>query len=116
MFDRWASRILLVVVGGIPLLFVLDLKDTFDLPKIVFVYISIIALTGLWAWTVMKNKEVFYHSTSLDKPLAFFLVFALVSTYCSVEPTLSFWGAYRLYIFGCLPMTAFAALYWFSAQ
>lgn len=116
MFDRWALRILLLVVGGVPLLFVLDLKDTFDLPKMVFVYLSVMVLAGLWGWEALEKKEIHYRPTPLNRPLAAFLILAFISAYYSIEPMLSFWGAYRIYVFGCFPMSAFAALYWFSAQ
>src|SRR5262249_24509697 len=116
MFDRWTSRLFAALVGIIPVLFVLDLKDTFDLPKMTLVYFSVIVLAGLWGWQVVEKKELVCRSTALNKPIAVFQGVALLAACYSIEPVLSFWGAYRIYVFGWLPMAAFAALFWLSAQ
>ena len=77
VFDRWAPRLIPLLVGLVPLLFVLDLRDTFDLPKVTFVYITVIALAGLWAWTALERGEIVYRPTALDRPLLVFLAVAL---------------------------------------
>jgi tetratricopeptide (TPR) repeat protein len=116
LFDRWAPRLILLTIVIIPWIFCLDMEDSFDLPKLTWVYVLDGVLAGLWAIQALAQKKICWQRTAFDFPLMVFLIAAGVSTFFSLDRQLSLFGAYKIYVFGVLPMTAFAALFWFSAQ
>ncbi len=116
LFDRWAPRVLTVLVGLLPLVFCLDMDDTFDLPKMSMVYAIVVILLGLWFWQALERGVLIFRQTALDIPLVTFLFVGLVSTYFSIDPILSLFGMYKIYAFGWVPVLAFATLFWLTAQ
>lgn len=116
MSSRWGSRVLSLLVFTVPLVFVLELRDTFDLPKMALVYGGVLLLTALGLISLSRGQEFVWKRSPLEGPVALFLLAALASSGASVSPTLSLWGAYRIYVFGLLPLTAFALLFLLTVQ
>jgi O-antigen ligase len=114
-FSRWANRIIPALVFAVPLLFWLDLHDAFDLPKLTLVYLGTLLLAILWLWNLIDRGGAI-RRTPLDVPLLCFFAVTAASTLRSLDPVLSLWGAYRIYVFGAVPMACFATLYWLTAQ
>ncbi len=54
--------------------------------------------------------------TVLDVPLLVFLVVGWISSIYSLDPTLSFYGAYRIYTFGWWPLCSLVMLYFLTVQ
>src|ERR1700690_4252858 len=104
LFDRWAPRLLLFFLGTIPLALCLDMQDTYDLPKLVLLYAVDLVMVALWIRQSMTQGFLRFRRTTLDIPLLLFLMVAGFSTAFSIEPSLSFWGAYKIYVFGWMPM------------
>ncbi len=92
------------------------MDDTFDLPKLTLVYVTDLVLAALWICQVMKERVITIRRTQLDNPILLFMCLSVVSAWFSLEPKLSFFGAYQIYVFGVIPMAAFALLYWLTAQ
>ena len=115
-FDRWAPRLIPALVFVVPLFFLLDLYDTFDLPKLTLVYYVDLMLFALWVRQALARGVLIIRRSALDLPLLLFLIATGVSVILSIEPRLSLLGAFQIYVFGWFPMLAFAALYWFTAQ
>ena len=116
VYDRWAPRLIAGMVFFIPLFFTSALYDTFDLPKLSLLYVGDVVLLTLWLWQAINRGELSIRRTVLDPAIGFFLLFAILSSFFSVDPALSYFGSYRIYIFGWWPMMAFAALYFFTVQ
>ena len=114
--SRWMRRMLLSVVFVCPLLFVLTLQDTFDLPKMISVYAAAAGLLLLWLWHSIARGQWVWRSSDLDRPLMLFLVVTAASAIISIERPLSLWGGYRTYVFALWPTTAFAVVYWMTRQ
>jgi len=115
-FDRWAPRMIAALVFLVPLCFSTALYDTYDLPKLTLVYLGDLLLVTLWFWQSMDRGEWIVHRTALDVPLSLFLGVGVLSACLSIDPSLSFYGAYRIYVFGWWPMVSFIALYFLTAQ
>ncbi|OGR90515.1 MAG: hypothetical protein A2992_07520 [Elusimicrobia bacterium RIFCSPLOWO2_01_FULL_59_12] len=116
MFDAWAPRLLSLLTFVVPLIFCLDMADAFDLPKMTLVYTVDLLLAACWIRQSMTQGRLRFRRSIMDLPLLAFLASAGASTIFSIDPKLSFLGAYKIYVFGWMPLLAFAALYWFTVQ
>lgn len=115
-FERWAPRWVACLVFLTPLIFCLDMADTFDLPKMTGVYLSAIGLFALWVYQQTSRPSIRIQRSGLDCALGLFLFSAIVSTIFSMDPWGSFWGAYKIYVFGSVPLVAFGTLFWLTLQ
>jgi len=115
-FLRWSPYACTITVFVIPLLFLLNTYDSFDLPKLTLAYLTVLVVLGLWGWDYFSGGLVPMKKSPLDSAIAAFLFIAFCSTRQSLDRSQSWAGAYRLYIFGFFPMVAFASLYWMTAQ
>jgi O-antigen ligase len=92
------------------------MEDSFDLPKLTCVYLADLLLMGLWIRQAWVQRVWRIRRTPFDLPLIVFLLAAGLSACFSLDPRLSLFGAYKIYVFGVIPMAAFALLFWFTAQ
>ncbi len=115
VFDRYASWVLIPLAGIVPLLFHFSVFDTFDLPKMLFVYASVLVLASLWFWQESSAGWIF-KPTGMKAPILCFLGVALLSCVTSIDPARSFFGAYRTYVYGWLPMVVWFLLFFFTSQ
>lgn len=102
--------------GVVPLLFCFSFYDAFDLPKLSLVYTVDIVLLTLWLKDAAVQGDIVFWRSELDLPLALFLLATALSAFHSKDSALSFFGAYRIYVFGTLPIMGFAVLYWLCRQ
>ncbi len=116
VFERWAPKVLFLLTLALPLCFVLWMDDTFDLPKLTLIYLSVCLLTGLWAMQEYMGQAPNVRRTGLEWPIVAFLATLALSTYFSLDWRVSLFGSYKNYAFGFLPLTSCAAVFWFSAQ
>ena len=115
VFDRGAPWILIFLTAALPLAFDFSLSDTFDLPKMSLVYAASLVLFALWFWQQSSGGWVF-RPTGMVVPVMIFLGVAWVSSHSSIDSARSLFGAYRTYVYGCLPMTVFAVLFFLTSQ
>jgi O-antigen ligase len=115
VFDRWAPWILVILTAAVPLAFDFSLYDTFDLPKMLLVYAVVLALAGLWFWQ-QSSEGWKFRPTGMTAPILTFLGVVFLSCVTSIDPSRSLTGAYRSYVYGWLPMTAFAFLFFLTSQ
>ena len=80
------------------------------------VYGAVLILLPLWVIQQSGAQVCVIRITPLDFPIVVFLMAAALSSFLSIDPSMSWHGAYRIYVFGFFPMTAFALLFWLSAQ
>jgi len=79
------------------------------------VYLAVLGLTGLWFWQQSKEGWSF-RSTGMTWPILFFVAVAFLSCVTSIDLSRSLFGAYRSYVYGSIPMTAFALLFYLTTQ
>ena len=92
------------------------MQDTFDLPKLSLGYAGVILLAALWIYQGGQAGKIIWRPTPLDVPLFSFILATFLSACLSIEPALSFFGVYRIYVFGFFPLLSFALLYGLVAQ
>ena|GEM_PF-2548119 len=100
----------------LPLFFLTNFNDTFDLPKLGLVYISVAFFLPWIYFQISKtpSRPLFY--TGAEGLLLVLFVALAVSAFYSIDRDISWNGFYRIYVFGLLPITAFLLLFWISAQ
>jgi O-antigen ligase len=116
LFDRWAPRLIPALIVVVPLIFTSAVYDVYDLPKLTLVYIGNLLLFVLWLWQGMAKGSITIRRTPLDIPLILFLAISGISCIYSLDPTLSWYGAYRIYSFGWWPLFSMAVLYFLTVQ
>lgn len=82
----------MAVAGLIPLIFLNQTTEFFDMPKLIFLIGSTILLIGLWIASWIFKGKIVITRTPLDIPLLFLLAIVLVSTYFSPTKFLSIYG------------------------
>jgi len=108
--------VMLALVSVIPLIICAKMDDSFNLPKLTFLYIGVITFWAAWLINGLKQRRFVFRRSPLDLPLAVWLVVTLISSFNSIDPIRSFFGFYGLQGFGWFPMLAFAALFWAAVQ
>lgn len=111
---NWIVMLALVLV--IPLIVCTKMDDTFNLPKLTFLYIGVIAFWAAWLINGLRQRHLVFRRSPLDLPLVMWLIVTLISSLLSIDRTRSFFGFYGLQGFGWFPMLAFAALFWAAVQ
>ncbi len=90
--DGAITLLLLVVAGLTPLLFIGQMTEFYEMPKLAFLVVSTILLLGLWIFSWIVKGKVSINRTPLDIPLLALLVVILVSTYFSVSKPVAIFG------------------------
>jgi tetratricopeptide (TPR) repeat protein/O-antigen ligase len=81
--DTVMTVLLLAVAALTPLLFFNQTTEFFEMPKLVFLVVTTILLTGLWIFSWIVRGKVAITRTPLDIPLLILLIVVLVSMYFS---------------------------------
>ena len=81
--DNTITVLLFLVAGLTPLLFLNLTTEFFEMPKLTFLVVMTILLTGLWMFSWIIKGKVVITRTPLDLPLILLLAIILISTYFS---------------------------------
>ncbi|HRY30442.1 MAG TPA: hypothetical protein P5079_10460, partial [Elusimicrobiota bacterium] len=97
---------LLTLSAAVPLAVGFSLNDSFDLPKMTIVAFGAIFVAAVAAVRALSAGKLIWRSTPLDVPLVGLLAVSLVAALLSIHRPISFFGQYREYAFGWLPLLA----------
>lgn len=92
VIDSIISFLLLFVAGLTPVLFLNQMTEFYEMPKLVFLIVSGVLLLGLWIFSWILKGKVQITRTPLDIPLLLLLGIVLVSTYFSNSQYQSIYG------------------------
>lgn len=81
--DRITTTLLLIIAGLTPLLFLPNLSEFFEIPKLSVLSITTLILVTLWALSWVLRGKVLLTRTPLDLPLLLLLIVVLLSTFFS---------------------------------
>lgn len=85
ILDYVITGLLLVVAGVMPLLFLNQTTEFYEMPKLIFLVFSVALLLGLWIFSWILKGKVIITRTPLDIPLLILLVVVIASTYFSIS-------------------------------
>jgi O-antigen ligase len=100
----------LALVAIIPLIVAPFASDAYNHPKVLALYGLTLTIVVAWAGSYMLLRRPQWKITLAEIPLWLFVFVALVSSWVSVEPRLTFFGAPTRYE-GLLAILAYCALY-----
>lgn len=84
LYLDYAITFLLFVVAGLtPLIFINQMTEFYEMPKLVFLVVTTTLLIGLWIFSWIVKGRIVLTRTPLDIPLLILLVVILISTYFS---------------------------------
>lgn len=106
----------LVLVLFLPLVLNFRLADTFDLAKVTFFRIVVIALVLFWLVKVLKSGEMRLTRSPLNLPAVCFVLVGALATIFSINPHLSFWGLHRYYCWGFSSVVGYVLVYFVVAN
>ncbi len=81
--DHVITFLLLVVAGITPLLFFNQTTEFYEMPKLIFLVVSVLVLMGMWIFSWILKGKVMITRTPLDIPLLVLLVVVVASAYFS---------------------------------
>jgi tetratricopeptide (TPR) repeat protein len=102
--DVITNIVLLLVAGLIPLLFLNQTTEFYDMPKLVTLIVATVVLLGLSIVSWIVKGKITITRTPLDLPLVLFLVIVLISTFLS--------GTRLQAIYGDFPSVHGSAISW----
>jgi len=114
--NRVILRGLIVLVFFLPLVINFRLADTFDLTKVTFFRIVVIALGLFWLVKILKSSEMRLTHSPLNLPAVCFVLVGLLATIFSINPRLSFWGLYKYYSWGFSSLIGYVLIYFVIAN
>ncbi|NMB56975.1 tetratricopeptide repeat protein [Candidatus Beckwithbacteria bacterium] len=77
-----------------PFLVSITSSELFEFPKMLFVYLMTVLITGTYSLHMLFSGKIFYKKTWLHWPLLFFLFTQLLSSIFSMHPYTSWFGYY----------------------
>ncbi len=92
ILDHAITFLLLIVAGITPLLFLNQTTEFYEMPKLVFLIVSTVVLTGMWIFSWILKGKVVITRTPLDIPLLILLVVVVASTYFSESRFAAIYG------------------------
>src|SRR5262245_11948502 len=92
LVDNAISFLLLLVAGLTPLLFLNQMTEFYEMPKLVFLVVSTMLLLGLWIFSWILKGKVQITRTPLDIPLLLLVGIIVVSTFFSVSKFQAIYG------------------------
>ncbi|HSA84519.1 MAG TPA: tetratricopeptide repeat protein [Patescibacteria group bacterium] len=104
--DNAITLLLLLVAGVTPLLFFNQTTEFYDTPKLIFLIVSTLLLTGLWIASWIFKGKIVITRTPLDIFLLVFAASILISTWFSTARFTS--------IFGNIPSVHGSAVAWIA--
>jgi tetratricopeptide (TPR) repeat protein/O-antigen ligase len=90
--DYAITFLLFVVAALTPLLFLSQLTEFYEIPKLIFIVIFTTILIGLWIFSWIVKGKIVLTRTPLDIPLIVLLVVILISTYFSSSQYVAMFG------------------------
>ena len=96
----------------VPLIWLPNTSELFELPKIIVTYILTTLIVGAWAIRCILEKRIIFKRTLLDIPLLVFLGFSVLSLVFSIDPRVSWLGYYSRWNGGLLSLISYSLLYW----
>src|SRR3984957_10159884 len=81
--DYVITFLLFVVAGLTPLIFLDQMTEFYEMPKMVFLVVATVLLIGLWIFSWIVKGRIVLTRTPLDVPLLVLLIVILISTYLS---------------------------------
>ncbi|HVA96100.1 MAG TPA: O-antigen ligase family protein [Candidatus Acidoferrales bacterium] len=90
--DYAITFLLLIVAGLTPLLFVNQMTEFYEMPKMVFLVVTTLLLLGLWIFSWIMKGKVVLTRTPLDIPLLILLAVILISTFLSASHPIAIYG------------------------
>jgi len=114
--NRGIFLVVLVLVFFLPLVLNFRLADTFDLAKVTFFRIVVIALGLFWLVKILKSGELRLTHSPLNLPAVCFVLVGALATIFSINPRLSFWGLYKYYSWGFSSVVGYVLLYFIVAN
>ena len=114
--QKFIAHLYTLLVFGTPLIFFTKTSESFELPKITFVYGITVLIVALWIARMVIEKKLIFQQTLLDLPLIFFLLTLLLSTIFSIDILTSLQGYYSRFYGGLTSQIAMALLYWVAVS
>lgn len=96
----------------VPLVFVGDTSELFELNKMWLTYGLTILITGSWITAMIAKKQIRITKTPFDIFLILFLLSQLVSSIISLDSRVSFWGYYSRFNGGFYSILCYVILFY----
>lgn len=90
--DHAITGLLLIVAGVTPLLFFNQTTEFYEMPKLLFLVVSVALLLGMWIFSWILKGKVIITRTPLDIPLLVLLVVVVASAYFSESRYAAIYG------------------------
>jgi len=103
--DKGITYTLLAVAGLTPLIFFNQTTEFFEIPKLLFLIITTVILTGLWIFSWIVKGKISITRSPLDIALILFLIVVVASAFLSPNRLVS--------IYGNFPRVHGSAVSWF---
>lgn len=95
----------------IPIFYLPFTAEVIEINKQFLLYFLVIVALVTWLLGGIMEKKISFVRTSLEIPLAIFLVVTFISTLISVDRRVSFWGDYRSLSNGMVPLVFYTLLF-----
>jgi tetratricopeptide (TPR) repeat protein len=90
--DKSITVILLAVAGLTPLIFFNQTTEFFEIPKLLFLIVTTVLVTGLWIFSWIVKGKISFSRTPLDIALIFFLIIVIASAFLSPTRLVAIYG------------------------
>jgi tetratricopeptide (TPR) repeat protein len=90
--DHAITGLLLVVAGVTPILFFNQTTEFYEMPKLLFLIVSVALLLGMWIFSWILKGKVIITRTPLDIPLLVLMVVVIASAYFSESRYAAIYG------------------------
>lgn len=87
--------LLCAVTFIIPVFFDIRLFSAFDLSKVTTLYLLILIILVIWSIILIFKQDFKFPHTPLNLPVLIYICFFIISTVLSINPIISFLGAYK---------------------
>lgn len=90
--DHAITLLLLIVAGVTPILFFNQTTEFYEMPKLLFLIVSVVVLLGMWIFSWILKGKVIITRTPLDIPLLVLLGVVIASAYFSESRFAALYG------------------------
>ena len=90
--DNVITVLLFLVAGATPLLFLNQMTEFYEMPKLVMLVVATLVLLGVWIFSWIVKGKIIITRTPLDIPLLLLMVVILASTYFSATREAAIYG------------------------
>jgi len=95
-----------------PLILWTKTSEVFEFNKMLFVYLTTVAIATTWILKSVEEKRFTLIHTPLDIPILIFLTSQILSTVFSIDPHTSFWGYYSRFHGGLASTLSYIVLFY----